>query len=104
MANLLIALPMSNQLPSLVTPYMSGRARQSPNSRTAEKMVESGARARIRQPTNIRGMTILRRMSEAMVKGEKTVRKWRVQEGSNELKLAIFPVPKKQRSVYNICN
>jgi hypothetical protein len=102
MINLLIALPMSSQLPCAVTPNISGIAKQSPKSRTAENIFEFGARIRIKHPTIIRGKTIFKIIRIAIVNGEKTVMKCRVQEGSKELMLAILPVPKKQRSVYNI--
>lgn len=94
---------MSSQLPYGVTEYIKGNDRQSPRKRTA-KEIDLVPRARLVQPTSIKGMLSLKSIKDVIKNGEKTVTKWRVQDGSNELILAILPVPKKHNSVYNIYN
>lgn len=97
----LIAVPMSSQLPCVVMPYIRGRERQSPSNSTARK-TEDDANTRLAHPTSIRGIPSFSKINADIVNGEKIVMKCRVQVGSNELMLAMFPVPKKHRSVYNI--
>lgn len=101
--NLLIALPISSQLPYGVTQYIKGNDRQSPKKRTA-KEINFDSRTWLMHPTSIRGILSLKSIKDDIRNGEKRVTKWRVQDGSNELMLAMLPVPKKHSNVYNIYN
>lgn len=92
---------MSSQLPSDVTLYINGRERQSPSNNTAMN-IDDDAKARLAQPTRINGIANFMIINPDIVNGEKTVIKCRVHMGSNELILAIFPVPKNDNKIYNI--
>lgn len=94
---------MSNQLPWGVTQYICGNDKQSPSKSTAKKIF-GNPWIWLAHPINIKGMLIFRSINENIRNGENIVTKCRVQEGSNELILAILPVPKKHNNVYNIYN
>lgn len=82
---------------------MSGKDKQSPSRSTPRKILEDPS-VWLVHPINIKGMLSFKSINRNIVKGEKTVTKWRVQDGSNELTLAILPVPKKHSNVYSIYN
>lgn len=53
-------------------------------------------RARKVQVTDRKGIIIFHKINSVITNGENTVRKQRTQVGSNELMLAMLPVPKKE--------
>ena len=101
MTKWLIVMPISNQLPESRTRKKKLIPIKSERMRDSRRLGTKGWQRRqvmtlYEQLTKTKGMAILKMRRPPMTNGENTVRKQYTLRTSNELILAMFPMPKKE--------
>jgi hypothetical protein len=101
-------MPISSQDPMLVIQKNNSSNIKSANISTIENMImvlplRNMLMALNTQLVKINGIIILNMINPVVLSGVKSVKKQRAQVGSNEFKLAIFPVPKNPIKMRIIC-